>query len=96
MEEEGCRSTMHAEDDESFFSSGSESAVQNIEQTSGGSSSMVPVLSNLNVLQHSSWEVKRGIITHVQPPVSQVVRLASRLSSETPTLGKDRQGMFVD
>ena len=40
--------------------------------------------------------LKRGIIMHVQPPVSQVVRLASRLSSETPALGKDRQGMFVE
>ena len=44
----------------------------------------------------SKDQMKRGIITHVQPPVSQVVRLASRLSSETPALGKDRQGMFVE
>jgi len=31
---------MHAEDDESFFSSGSESAEPEIEQTSGGSSDL--------------------------------------------------------
>jgi len=38
---EGCSSSMH---DESFFSSGSESAEPEIEQISGGSSSMVPKL----------------------------------------------------
>ena len=40
--------------------------------------------------------LKMEIIMHVQPPVSQVVKLASRLSSETPAFGKDRQGMFVE
>ena len=47
-------------------------------------------------LYRNTFMMKRGIIMHVQPPVSQVVRLASRLSSETPALGKDRQGMFVE
>ena len=44
----------------------------------------------------SKDQMKRGIIMHVQPPVSQVVKQASQLSSETPALGKIRQGMFVE
>ena len=62
-------------------------------------------LANIKVCGHNNFNslkkycrlyMKRGIIMHIQPPVSQVVRLASRLSSETPALGKDRQGMFVE
>ena len=56
---------MHAEDNESFFSSGSESA-EPIEQTSGGSSSMVPLLEQLKCSTASDLARKRKISTN--PP----------------------------
>ncbi len=63
--EEGCSTTMHTEEDESLCS-GSESAESEIEQASGGSSSMVPLLDQLKCPTASDLARKRKIVTN--PP----------------------------
>ncbi len=61
--EEGCSTTMHTEEDESLCS---ESAESEIEQASGGSISMVPLLDQLKCPTASDLARKRKIVTN--PP----------------------------
>ncbi len=56
--------TMHTEEDESLCS-GSESAESEIEQASGGSSSMVPLLDQLKCPTASDLARKRKIVTNL-------------------------------